>query len=62
MPTKNIFQIPYGDKTIQAKLPERTRVIRQTKPALPPLSDPSQAVRNALNSPIAHDPLYKLMH
>jgi len=61
MPTKNIFQIPYGDKTIQAKLPERTRVIRQTKPALPPLSDPSQAVRNALNSPIAHDPLPKLV-
>jgi len=61
MPTKNIFQIPYGDKTIQAELPERTRVIRQTKPPLPPLSDPSQAVRNALNSPIAHDPLYKLV-
>ena len=61
MPTKNIFQIPYGDKTIQAELPERTRVIRQTKPPLPPLPDPSQAVRNALNSPIAHDPLPKLV-
>jgi nickel-dependent lactate racemase len=61
MPTKNIFQIPYGDKTIQAELPERTRVIRQTKPTLPPLPDPSQAVRNALNSPIAHDPLSKLV-
>ncbi len=61
MPTKNIFQIPYGDKTILAKLPERTRVIRQTKPPLPPLPDPSQAVRNALNSPIAHEPLSKLV-
>jgi len=61
MPTKNIFQIPYGDKTIQAELPERTRVIRQTKPPLPPLPNPSQAVRNALNSPIAHDPLPKLV-
>jgi len=61
MPTKNIFQIPYGDKTIQAELPERTRVIRQTKPPLPPLPNTSQAVRNALNSPIAHDPLPKLV-
>ena len=61
MPTKNVFKIPYGDKTIQADLPERTRVIRQTKPPLPPLPDPSQAVRNALNSPIAHDPLPKLV-
>lgn len=61
MPTKNIFQIPYGDKTIQAELPERTRVIRQTKPPLSPLPDPAQAVRDALNSPIAHDPLPKLV-
>ena len=61
MSTKNILKIPYGDKTIQAELPERTRVIRQTKPPLPPLPDPSQAVRDALNSPIAHDPLPKLV-
>jgi len=61
MQTKNVFQIPYGDRTIQAELPERIRVIRQTKPPLPPLPNPSQAVRNALNSPIAHDPLPKLV-
>ena len=61
MPYKNAFQIPYGDRTILAELPERTRVIRQTKPPLPPLPDPSQAVRNALNSPIAHDPLPQLV-
>jgi nickel-dependent lactate racemase len=61
MQTKNVFQIPYGDRTILAELPERTRVIRQTKPPLPPLPDPSQAVRNALNSPIAHEPLPKLV-
>ncbi|MBW2004146.1 MAG: DUF2088 domain-containing protein [Deltaproteobacteria bacterium] len=61
MQTKNVFQIPYGDRTILAELPERTRIIRQTKPPLPPLPDPSQAVRDALNSPIAHEPLPKLV-
>lgn len=61
MQTKNVFRIPYGDRTILAELPERTRVIRQTNPSLLPLPDPSQAVRNALNSPIAHDPLPKLV-
>jgi len=61
MPTKNVFRIPCGDNTILAELPERTRVIRQTKPPLPPLPDPAQAVRNAVNSPIAHEPLSKLV-
>ncbi|UCF57006.1 MAG: DUF2088 domain-containing protein [Deltaproteobacteria bacterium] len=55
------FRIPYGDSTILAELPERTRVIRQTNKPLPALPDPVQAVRDALSSPIAHDPLSKLV-
>jgi len=57
----SVFRIPYGDSTIGAELPERTRVIRQTNKPLPALTDPAQAVRDALNSPIAHDPLSKLV-
>jgi len=57
------FRIPYGDSTILAELPERTRVIRQTNKALPALhNNPAQAVRDALNSPIAHEPLSKLVN
>ena len=57
-----VFRIPYGDTGIMAELPERTRVIKQTNEPLPPLADPAQAVRDALNSPIAHDPLPKLVN
>jgi len=58
----SVFQIPYGDNTIRAELPERTRVIKQTNKPLPALPDPAQAVRDALNSPIAHEPLSKLVN
>jgi nickel-dependent lactate racemase len=58
----SVFRIPYGDSTILAELPERTRVIRQTTKPLPALKDPAQAVRHALSSPIAHDPLSKLVN
>jgi len=58
----SVFQIPYGDTTIRAELPERTRVIKQTNKPLPALPDPTQAVRDALNSPIAHEPLSKLVN
>ena len=57
----SFFRIAYGDDTILAKLPERTRLIRQTPQPLPLLPDPAQAVRDALNSPIAHEPLSKLV-
>ncbi len=57
----SVFRIPYGDNAIGAELPERTRVIRQTNKPLPALPDPTQAVRDALNSPIAHEPLSKLV-
>jgi nickel-dependent lactate racemase len=61
MPNENIFDIPYGDTTLPAALPERTRVIRQNTAPLTPLPDPAQAVRDALNSPIDHVPLSKLL-
>jgi nickel-dependent lactate racemase len=61
MSNETIFHIPYGDTTLRAALPERTRVIRQNAAPLPALPDPAQAVRNALNSPIDHEPLAKLV-
>lgn len=61
MPTTNIFSIPYGDSTIMAKLPQRTRVIRCTTPPLQALPNPSQAVREALETPITHEPLSNLV-
>ena len=57
-----VFRIPYGDTSIMGELPDRTRVVKQTNQPLPPLPDPAQAVRDALNSPIAHDPLPKLVN
>ena len=50
--------IAYGNGYLEARLPERTRVIR-APPSLPSLPDAAEAVRGALDSPIAHDPLAK---
>lgn len=50
--------IAYGKGFLEAKLPERTRVI-EAPPSLPSLPDVAEAVRKALGSPIAHDPLSK---
>jgi nickel-dependent lactate racemase len=61
MPDDNVFRIPYGDGTIMAELPERTTIIRQERRPLPRLRDPAKAVRDAINSPIAHEPLSKLV-
>ena len=61
MSNENIFHIPYGDTTLRAALPERTRVIRQNTAPLTALPDPAQAVLDALNSPIDHEPLSKLV-
>ena len=61
MSAKNYFRIAYGDSTITAELPERTRVIRQTAQPLPALPDPAEAVRQSLNAPVAHQPLAKLV-
>jgi len=61
MQSDTFFSIPYGDITIAAKLPERTRIICPTAKPLPALPDPAQAVRDALTNPIAHEPLSKLV-
>jgi nickel-dependent lactate racemase len=61
MSEENVFHIPYGDTTLRAALPKRTRVIRQNTAPLTPLPDPARAVRDALNSPIDHEPLSKLV-
>jgi nickel-dependent lactate racemase len=61
MPDDNVLRIPYGDGSLMAELPERTSIIHHTTPPLPPLPDPAQDVRNALDSPVAHEPLSKLV-
>lgn len=50
----------FGDGTIEAELPDDTRVLR-AGPSLPALADPEAAVRDALASPVAHEPLDKLV-
>jgi nickel-dependent lactate racemase len=61
MPDDTVFRIPYGDGTLMAELPERTRIIRQETRPLTRLSDPAKAVRDALGFPIAHESLSKLV-
>ena len=53
-------KIAYGDEFISATLPERTQILKSPFP-LPPLDNPGQAIRDALYSPIAHDPISKLV-
>jgi len=53
--------LQYGQDTIEATLPERTRLISQTTTPVPPLADVAQAVKDALDNPIAHEPLSKLV-
>lgn len=53
-------KIAYGDEFITATLPERTQIL-ESPPAFAPLENPEQAVRDALYSPIAHDPISKLV-
>src|ERR1700739_4264377 len=53
-------KIAYGGEFITATLPERTQIL-EPPPALAPLENPEQAIRDALYSPIAHDPISKLV-
>src|SRR3970040_2849677 len=53
-------KIAYGDEFISATLPERTQILKSPSP-LPPLDNPGQAIRDALYSPIAHEPISKLI-
>jgi hypothetical protein len=51
-------KVSFGDTVIQAKFPERVRILRPPEP-LSPLKNPEQAIREALASPIDHAPLSK---
>ena len=51
--------IAYGDRSLTVRLPERTRVIDARVP-MAPVPDIREAVRDAIENPIAHEPLRKL--
>lgn len=53
-------QIVYGDGYLNVRVPERTRTVT-ANPSLPPILDIRQSLRDALESPIAHEPLRKLV-
>ena len=53
-------RIAYGEGFLPVRVPERTRTITAGRP-LPAVPDVEQAVREAIDSPIAHDPLHKLV-
>lgn len=53
-------RIVCGDETIEARLPERTRVLRGKEP-MPGIADRGKAIREAIHNPIAHEPLPKLV-
>ena len=61
MPTTRTEQIAYGDGYLPVQVPERTRTITAKRP-LPALPDVDEAIRNAISSPIAHEPLNKLVN
>ena len=52
-------RIAYGDRSLTVRLPERTRLIDARKP-MAPAPDIREAVRDAIENPIAHEPLRKL--
>jgi nickel-dependent lactate racemase len=53
-------KIAYGDEFITVTLPERTQIL-ESPPAFASLENPEQAIRDALYSPTAHDPISKLV-
>jgi len=61
MKDENTYHIPYGSGFLEATLPRRTRIIRQTTPPIPALDDVEKAVRDAIDNPIEHEPLSKLV-
>jgi nickel-dependent lactate racemase len=52
--------VTYGDRYLPVQVPEQTRTI-VAKPPMSAVPDIEQAVRDAIASPIAHEPLYKLV-
>ena len=60
MANRRTEHIAYGDGYLVAHLPERTRTITANRP-LPAITDIRETVLEAINSPIAHEPLGKLV-
>ena len=60
MPSARTERIVYGDRYLSVQVPQRTRTVT-AKPKLPPVPDVAQAVKDAIRSPIAHEPLPKLV-
>jgi nickel-dependent lactate racemase len=52
--------IACGDGHLPAQVPERTRTVTAKGP-MSPLPDVEEAVREALNNPVAHEPLSSLV-
>ena len=59
MPDTRTEYIACGDSRLPIRVPERTRTLT-ARPALPAVPDIEAAVRNAIEAPIAHEPLRKL--
>ena len=60
MATTRTEHIAYGDEVIAVQLPERTRTITAKRPR-PAVPDIKSAVRDAIENPVAHEPLRKLV-
>ena len=52
--------LAYGERSIPVRVPQRTRTLTARDP-LPSVPDISDALREAISSPIAHEPLRKLV-
>ncbi len=55
-----IRKIFYGNQTIEVDLPDEVREIKPPKP-IQPISNPEESIRKALENPIAHEPIRKLV-
>lgn len=53
-------RIVYGDDFITLAFPEKTQIL-EAPPPFAPLKNPEEAIRNALNSPTAHEQISKLV-
>lgn len=59
--TQQTWQILCGDERLSVSLPERTVVMHPPAP-LPALHNPDQAIKEALASPLNHEPIAKLVN
>ncbi|HEX78188.1 MAG TPA: DUF2088 domain-containing protein [Dehalococcoidia bacterium] len=57
---QELTRIAYGTGFLEARLPERTKILKPP-PSLPALPDVAEAVKQALDSPLNHEPLSKLV-